>query len=68
MSNSLRNDIKAYLIRMDLQAEEDLQAAEVAYKFEPCPFTAARLLGAQQHQQAVRKMLADLWSLLDNRL
>lgn len=66
MSYEQINRIKAYLIRCDLQADEDLRAAEQSYRITPCSFTAARLLAAQNHHNVIRKMVHDLWVILDH--
>lgn len=66
MSYEQINRIKAYLIRCDLQADEDLRAVEQSYRITPCSFTAARLLAAQNHCNAIRKIVRDLWVILDH--
>ena len=69
MSYEQINRIKAYLIRCDLQAEEDLRAAEQSYRVTPCSFTAARLLAAQNHNNSIHKILLLLrTNILSNRI
>lgn len=65
MNDELKNRIKAYLIRLDIQSEEELQQARynVAYHSDDC--YALSLYRSIIRRKQLKKIMKDVWALLE---
>lgn len=62
----LRDDIMAYLIRIDFQSDERLRRARDLYYMRPDLFTAEEAVRAEYYERIIHKIVQDISALLQS--